>query len=557
MLLDKDHNTYGSVIPETGGLTISGDASPEIYANFEYKIPENADGSLTTINVVNGSTVTEVTITIVAGLYDWCITNPSPGDRVWIASENGNVGGRQNDFTFEAGKHYTFTVSLDNNSGNDCTNMTVEDDATLTPGSVTDIPNITSTSYTLSGLTASTDYTVSVQSVKGDKTSEWSSIYFTTLGEGEMALYVEGYGDSDGGYVLLASPIGTVNPENVTNMLTNTYDLYRFNQIAEMEWENYKQVGDHYHFDLEPGKGYLYANSQDVVLTFTGEVYSGNGEVTLSKTEGVTWSGWNLIGNPFGIAATLDKPSFKMNDAGNGFEAQTEGSTVNVMEGVFVQATEDNQTATFTTQTRGSKYTPIAQANIMVIGNNGTVIDNAIVRFDNGQTLEKFSFREGNTKISIPKDGHDYAIANSDSQSEMPLNFKAEANGTYTLIIRPEGVVMSYLHLIDNMTGDDIDLLATPNYTFNAKTTDYVSRFKLVFVCGEANDDDETFAFVSNGNIIVNGKGTLQVIDMTGRVIVSRSGHIQCVPTSGMPAGVYVLRLINGDDVKVQKIVVR
>jgi hypothetical protein len=29
------------------------------------------------------------------------------------------------------------------------------------------------------------------------------------------------------------------------------------------------------------------------------------------------------------------------------------------------------------------------------------------------------------------------------------------------------------------------------------------------------------------------------------------------VSTSGMPAGVYVLRLINGNDVKTQKIVVR
>ena len=32
---------------------------------------------------------------------------------------------------------------------------------------------------------------------------------------------------------------------------------------------------------------------------------------------------------------------------------------------------------------------------------------------------------------------------------------------------------------------------------------------------------------------------------------------MRCVPTSGMTAGVYVLRLINGNDVKTQKIVVR
>ena len=43
---------------------------------------------------------------------------------------------------------------------------------------------------------------------------------------------------------------------------------------------------------------------------------------------------------------------------------------------------------------------------------------------------------------------------------------------------------------------------------------------------------------------------------MMGRVIVSHSGRIQCVPTAGMTAGVYVLRLINGNDVKTQKIVI-
>ena len=189
MLIDKDHDTYGDVIPATGGLTDSGDASADTYANFEYKIPENADGALNTGNVVNGTNVTELTITIPAGIYDWCITNPSPDDRVWIASGNGNVGGRQNDFTFEAGKHYTFTVTFDDGTSNDCVNMTVEDDIELAQGDMTEIKGITDMSYALSGLTASTHYTIYVQSVKGTKTSDWSSVNFITLGEEELYLY--------------------------------------------------------------------------------------------------------------------------------------------------------------------------------------------------------------------------------------------------------------------------------------------------------------------------------------------------------------------------------
>jgi hypothetical protein len=96
---------------------------------------------------------------------------------------------------------------------------------------------------------------------------------------------------------------------------------------------------------------------------------------------------------------------------------------------------------------------------------------------------------------------------------------------------------------------------STTSYTFTAKTTDYESRFKLVFAVGSSTGSD-TFAFISNGNIIVNGEGTLQVIDMTGRIVLSIGGHMRCVPTTGMTAGVYVLRLVNGEDVRTQKIVV-
>ena len=118
---------------------------------------------------------------------------------------------------------------------------------------------------------------------------------------------------------------------------------------------------------------------------------------------------------------------------------------------------------------------------------------------------------------------------------------------------------MDYLHLIDNLTGEDTDLLATPNYTFEAKTTDFASRFRIVFSnCEDAVGDNATFAYLSNGNIIVNHEddATLQIMDATGRMVASYNGRIQCVPTSGMASGVYVLRLITTDGLKTQKIVI-
>ena len=378
--------------------------------------------------------------------------------------------------------------------------------------------------------------------------------------------------DTSDGWYLIASPIGTVSPSSVINMTNNTFDIFRFNQNPVenggnyLEWENWEEPNsgsiNHYHFNLEPGRGYLYANSEDVTLNFVGTPNDGDGVVDLeysTTNPDSRMHGWNLIGNPFGTAATVDKASYKMNDYHNGFVSQVENASVGAMEGVFVQAADENQKATFTAQTRGSKQATIARTNIMISGDNGKVLDNAIIRFDEGETLGKFQLRDNSTKVYIPVEGKEYAIAKADNQSEMPLNFKAEKNGNYTLSFSDENIEFGYMHLIDNMTGADIDLLQTPSYTFTAKTTDYESRFKLVYSASQNDNENENenFAFIgSNGQLIVNGTGTIQIIDIMGRVIVAKSTE-ERISTNGMTAGVYVLQLITGTETKTQKIIVK
>jgi len=176
MLLDADATAFGTIIPESGPLTSSGDASAETYAEFEYKIPENADGSLSTQNIVVNNSIS---IQIPAGTYDWCITNPTPDDRMWIASSGGNVGGRADDYVFEAGMTYEFVVRLDDNEQNDQTDVTIYSSSDVV---WTDMPNETSP-VTLENLDSETLYLVEVQAVCGgeDGMSAWTSSSFTTL----------------------------------------------------------------------------------------------------------------------------------------------------------------------------------------------------------------------------------------------------------------------------------------------------------------------------------------------------------------------------------------
>jgi hypothetical protein len=332
-----------------------------------------------------------------------------------------------------------------------------------------------------------------------------------------------------------------------------------------LEWENWKAEGEHNHFDLEPGKGYLYANSGNVELTFTGVPYSGEEDmsITLSKTNDnpdTDMRGWNLVGNPYSVNAYINHEFYVMNSDGNDIVTPNR-NYIEPMEGAFVLATEDEELLTFyktpvtSTGNQGS-----LSINVMEAANHrgNRLIDRAVVRFGEGNVLPKFQLNPNHTKIYIPQGDERCAVVYSEAAGEMPVNFKAEENGTYTLSFTNEEVTFSYLHLIDNLTGNDIDLLQTPSYTFNATTTDYSSRFKLVF-CTGINNDSDSFAFFSNGNWIIGNEGeaTLQVIDVTGRILSSETVNGSVSKAINAAPGVYMIRLINGDNVKVQKIVVK
>jgi len=123
---------------------------------------------------------------------------------------------------------------------------------------------------------------------------------------------------------------------------------------------------------------------------------------------------------------------------------------------------------------------------------------------------------------------------------------------------------LKHLHLIDNMTGDDTDLLANPSYSFDAKVSDYESRFRLVFDTDD-NDDNAstettTFAYYNGSEWVIDntGEAILQVVDVMGRVLrneqIDGNAHIDL---GSLTPAVYMMRLVNGENVKTQKIVVK
>ena len=367
---------------------------------------------------------------------------------------------------------------------------------------------------------------------------------------------ITGYGDGNGGWTLIASPVlGSIAPDSVGNIFnTSQFDLYRFNQSSALQWENYKIHSDD--FVLQNGLGYLYACKETVNLVFSGEFCSDTSkDVPLLYDEHAALKGFNLVGNPFTRDAYLaiGDPFLEMNGDGSGF-VLAESPAIAPMKGIFIEAAPDQDVVTFLTE----RPENTGKSVTLRLGNGrSTNMDAVRIRLDGGRGMAKLVLNDNATSLYIPENGKDCSVVTAEAEGRMPVNFKAADNGTYSLCAEIDNAKLRYLHLVDNLTGNDVDLLANPCYTFEAATTDYAARFSLVFAentsVGEYSE--EPFAFIANGNIVVNGEGTLQVIDITGRIIVNREG-VHTFSTTGMTPGVYVLRLICGENVKTQKMVI-
>ena len=388
-----------------------------------------------------------------------------------------------------------------------------------------------------------------------------NAVVLNFAGGGEEEGYelpILGYGEGNGGWYLISSPIqGSILPTAVDNMISEHYDLYSFDQTGDndgYEWINYKANTED--FSLTEGQGYLYASQQDVTLTFHGDPIAGDAfDVELVTDETSPFAGLNLVGNPFLELATIDRPFYVMNETRTAL-MPSEGE-IPAMNGVFVFSNGD-ETLTFTKA--ATPASPAAKRLVANLTNDRGLIDRAIVHFDECSQLPKFQMRGEHTQVYIPLDDNDYSVVRSEGIGELPVNFKAEAAGHYTLSFTSEDVNFGYLHLIDNMTGNDVNLLTNPTYSFNALSNDYASRFRLVFATDSSINGD-SFGFINGaGNFCIygiDGTATVQVMDVTGRIMSSDTFSGSYEKQINAAAGVYMIRLINGNDVKVQKIVIK
>ena len=399
------------------------------------------------------------------------------------------------------------------------------------------------------------------------------------------------------------------------------WDFYNYYE-PEYHWINLKRnKKNHYHQDgganivynepdqdlgtstayYIPGKGYMMAISQTTFMNATGTLNRGSVPVTLTNQEPLDIqyaSGWNLVGNPYQAYLDLSRLSgystFYVYDAEFGWFVPVSSNAsdnpplpstvVHPHQGFFVHTDTDGAVLTFTqgmaTATPlTSSYYREGKPNYPLVDifaeNSEGRRDVAVVEFHRpevGGAKKLDAMHALPFDIAVHHGGESYGIFfATDDMERIPVRFAAGEDDVITLTWSTYNGVFTKLMLVDNITGEVRDMLTSDSYTFEARVSDYDSRFYIMYDCsgtgvGENEEDgpepvEGAFAYVSGGNLVVEtqGRAFLQVVDLFGRVVYGTvcAEGVQTVPTGRLAKGVYVVRLSTDRGTMTQKIVLQ
>ena len=387
------------------------------------------------------------------------------------------------------------------------------------------------------------------------------------VGEVTVEKNISGYQQSESKWYTIASPLkGGVEIAN--SVLTDgAYDLYRYDEPT-FTWENYKYEQNDF-TTLESGRGYLYANAEDVTLEFTGAVNTDDVTYSLT-TDGSKFTGFHLIGNPFTHDITFNCLSADVDLAYGYYVLDGEGAwgtvlgnntedVIKVGQAALIKTTDAGELRISKSQSRSQQSMANSQQFLNITVSNANYSDKAFVVFDKGAGLDKINHENENIPLLyIPQDGTDYAIAMMDDNvNEIPVNFEAKTMGQYTISLQQENCEFEELYLLDKETGNKVNILEE-SYTFMAKSNDNPERFVLLKANSQQQTANSDFAYISGSDLIINAEGAVQIIDMMGRVVYSIdvTSDNSRINVSGFDNAAYIVRVVNEEGVKVQKVIV-
>ena len=373
---------------------------------------------------------------------------------------------------------------------------------------------------------------------------------------------------------------GTYNPSTGQN--TCDYDLYKYDGSQDLEWLNYRE-NDWYEDKFMSGYGYLASRKEvstvnmygtlNVANPFAYRQYAYSAEKPLVNfhlvgnpfSHDINWTDFTISGTYFdsesgsvleNIQYFVDGYAIVDNNGNYQYYTSADNEPIKVGQGFFIKTLKNKVNLGYTPK-RSAKSSSNNSLNITATGNAGK--DNVIINLaGKSEGFDKLqNFNDAIATVYVAEDGKNYGIYNCDADvQEVELSFNANQMGNYTISIEPNGKFQT-VTLVDRFTGIETNMLVE-DYHFTAMSNVNTNRFIIKMVNGQQTTDNSHFVFQSGEDLIIDAEGTVQIIDVMGRVLVSDDVEStnNRINVSGFQNGTYMVRVINGSEVKVEKVVI-
>ncbi len=372
--------------------------------------------------------------------------------------------------------------------------------------------------------------------------------------------------DTKGGWQFIASPMTDVAISNFKPTSDTDYDLFKYDGTQELEWINVKNHGTDFESMFQQGRGYIVSYEAETSANFEGTLY---GETNFSFKDVKAfdsedhYNNFYLLGNPFPF--NMDWSKMTISGVYNGYAtiSNIDGSydyhtsgTINAGDGFMVKSTGATPVLSYAHNVRSSAE---KHASLNISASNIYGSDNVIVKLA-GQEDEGFSklnnLNENIAEIYVENAGGKYGIFSFDEDvNEVKLGFKASKTGTHIIRIDADGKY-EYITLVDNITGVETDMLKN-EYSFTVlSTNEKRDRFTVKFG-KKAEVENDNFVYQSGSELIIEGNGSVQIIDVMGRVVYNNelSGNTR-VNITHLNKAAYIVRRVDGSNVNTQKIII-
>ena len=420
-------------------------------------------------------------------------------------------------------------------------------------------------------LTQGTDYLINIVSTSADNKMVYKGIneYGGSFSKDVAPTYqlnvTTWYASAKSGWQAIASPVKDQTFATTNHLtLAAKHNIYRYDE-SKRQWQEYRNEANIYN-EFENGRGYIYRTEENGGnIGFNGTTNTGNVTCELTYTEkSDNLAGFNLIGNPYihNIYKSVSFPNEKLADGycvltiEGTWAYKTDDTAIPAGTAIMVQATTACDIVMTDTDAAPTKRD--SSNEIWFTVKNSEYSDVAHVEFSEGTGFHKLAhYNEDAPMLYIKNNGESFASANmSEDEKVIGLSFEAKQMSRYTLSFKANGN-FNYLHLIDRMTGNDIDMLIEDEYSFVSSSSDNADRFivKLSNDGISTSPMTESFAWQNGSEIIVDGQGQLQIFDVTGRMVSTTTINGQ-QSIDALPTGIYVFRMI-GEKIKTQKIIVK